>query len=127
MIEGNQREPDFPGLPLVGRGSFAMQTSIRPWLPLARAMPVLRTILCITLLSVSGSCRRLDDSAPIQSGGAKAAAKPRDVDLSVLRYDTGDRTEWPDDDLPLEHHFEVPEVPESILGPFPLDTIPKDD
>ena len=31
MSQGDQREPGFPGLPLVGRGSFAMQTSIVLW------------------------------------------------------------------------------------------------
>lgn len=92
-------------------------------------MPVIRTILCVVLLALAVSCRR-HESAAIDGvadlGGSEPVTARKDPALSVLRYDTGDRAEWPEYDLPIEHRFDLPEVPESIRGPFPLDTIPKD-
>ena len=41
----------------------------------------------------------------------------------VFRFDTGDREDWPVFNLPLEHRFDDPEVPEEIRGPFPADLI----
>lgn len=95
-------------------------------------MALFRSILYVALLALAAGCRRGEEAAPAGSHATDrvedaTAAAPRDVDRFVLRYDTGDRAIWPDYDLPIEHRFNPPEVPESIRGPFPLDTIPRDD
>ena len=54
----------------------------------------------------------------------KLVPRSVDVDLGVLRYDTGDVAHWPSYQLPLEHSFEIPEPPPEVLGPFSAEDIP---
>jgi len=91
--------------------------------PPAKAMAVLRTILSVALLGLAVGCGGGEKAPPT---GGDAVAAPEDVDLAGLRYNTGDRAIWPDHDLPIVHRFDPPEVPKSIRGPFPLETIPQD-
>ena len=54
--------------------------------------------------------------------------KPTEIDLGVLRYHTGDVENWPNYDFPLEHSFDVPEVPAKVIGPFSAeDLLPADE
>ncbi len=71
-------------------------------------------------------CRQEVDRAP--SGPAATGVSVRKEStqpgLATLRYDTGDVKKWPDYQFPLEHTFDVPEVPPEIVGPFTADDIP---
>lgn len=57
----------------------------------------------------------------------KAAPESDKLDLTVIRYDTGDVKDWPDYQFPFEHSFDTPEVPPEIIGPFSAEDIPAKD
>lgn len=51
-----------------------------------------------------------------------------ELDLAVLRYDTGEpNIDWPDYGFPLDHSFDTPEPPPEIIGPFSAEDIPAEE
>ena len=87
------------------------------------------TATCLLLIGfVAISCKQ--DVTPTSVKPAvsdKPSARTADVDLAVLRYDTGDVKTWPDYQMPLEHSFDSPEVPPEIIGPFSAADIPAEE
>ena len=87
------------------------------------------TTMCLVLLTVAGvGCIQRAEPSPT-STTVHPQPEPEQsqvVDLAAFRYDTGDVKKWPDYQFPLEHSFDLPEVPPEIVGPFSEDDIPKD-
>ncbi|MHB8899161.1 MAG: hypothetical protein ACYC6Y_10490 [Thermoguttaceae bacterium] len=71
-------------------------------------------------------CKRPLAPAASPTSQIRTADSPASApkDLAMLRYDTGDVEQWPDYHFPLEHSFDVPEVPPEIIGPFSEEVIP---
>ena len=80
---------------------------------------------CLVGMAAIGCRQAMEPASPEPPAIQESATQvsPRD-DLAMLRYDTGDLTEWPNYQFPLDHSFEVPEVPPEIVGPFFPDDIP---
>lgn len=78
--------------------------------------------ICLLLFGMAAiGCRQQAAPIPPQPCPDRQPppAESREVDLAILRYDTGDVTMWPDYHFPLEYSFDLPEVPPEIIGPFP--------
>jgi len=67
------------------------------------------------------------DAPPPEPLTIEVPPEPTTTDLATIRYHTGDVEEWPDYQFPLEHTFELPDVPAEIVGPFSADDIPADE
>lgn len=81
--------------------------------------------LLLTGMAATG-CRQAKEPASPEPPAIPESAtqvSPQD-DLAMVRYDTGEDMKWPDYQFPLEHSFEVPEVPPEIVGPFSPEDIP---
>ncbi len=88
------------------------------------------TTACFLLLGMAAiGCRPAAEptSTDVQAIQEPASQEPTEVDLAMLRYDTGDVKKWPDYQFPLEYSFDVPEVPPEIVGPFSSDDIPAEE
>ncbi len=85
------------------------------------------TATCFLLAAIAAiGCRPAEEptSPDMPTIQQPATQEPEDVNLAMLRYDTGDVKKWPDYNFQLEHSFEVPEVPPEIVGPFSTADIP---
>ncbi len=86
------------------------------------------TTSCLLLVGMAaiGCWQATEPASPEPPAAQELATQvPPQDDLALLRYDTGeDEINWPNYQFPLDHSFEVPEVPPEIVGPFSPDDIP---
>lgn len=88
------------------------------------------TTACLVLAGFTAlGCRQAAEPPTVKSPAIRDSASQEspEVDLAMLRYDTGDVQEWPDYHFPLQYSFDVPEVPPEIVGPFSPQDIPSED
>ncbi len=87
-----------------------------------------RLLIIAILLSLAG-CERREvpveaDRTPPRPVERVVSPDPDDPPGTIV-YSTGEDIAWPSVDPPLmEISFDLPEVPEQILGPFSEDVIP---
>ena len=87
------------------------------------------TATCLLLIGfVATGCKQEESPTSMKPAVSdKSSTRSADVDLAVLRYDTGDVKNWPDYQLPLEHSFETIEPPPEVIGPFSAADIPAEE
>jgi hypothetical protein len=86
----------------------------------------LTSIAILLLIAGCGRQEGVAHTTPTVSPPAITVDSPDSTDPpGVIVYSTGEAVAWPSIPLPLmEISFDLPEVPESLLGPFSEDILP---
>ncbi len=89
----------------------------------------LTTISFLLVGFVAIGCGREESSVSVEPTVLdEPVPESAEVDLAVLRYNTGEpNIEWPDYRFPLDHSFDSPQPPPEIIGPFSVEDIPAEE